>query len=106
MRMPQIVYADSLDTCRLAAPVHFVMQIVLGNLEYPVILLDAIKGTDAGVHFFCQKFRHDNGSDTLWRFRVGDHIFLLDTLIGLVDSDSMVREIKVPGSQCKQLSHA
>ena len=55
MAMSNVMNPDSLDICFLCSPVHFSVEIVLGDQEHPIIISDIIEHAKIILHFICKK---------------------------------------------------
>ena len=82
------------------------LQIVLGNWEYPHIIRLTVKHIEVFPHFITQYLRHRNYAVAFLGFRRGYHIFAFEPLIGLVDRNGFRLEIKVLCGEGKQLALA
>ena len=98
MGMPQIVNANALHASRRRAPIHFVVQKALGKLKDPILLFQTVDQFQIILHLLAQERRHFYDTVTLFRLRGSDDVLAVQTLIGLIDIDRTILEIKIPGS--------
>ena len=95
MAVPEIVDSDALYTGGLATSIHFTMQIIFADGENPAVILEAVEHFEVVLHFLAEEFRHLNNPDALRRFGGGNHILLIDALVGFVDAHGASLKIEV-----------
>ena len=104
MAVPQIMDSDKLYTGCLATSVHFPVQIILADREDPAVTIEAVEHFQIVLHFIAEELRHLNHPNTLGGLGGGDHILLVDTLIGFIDAYRTTIKIEISGSQRQQLT--
>ena len=63
------------------------MKIAFRYRKDTVFLFESVEHTEIFLHFLTEKMRHFNGAVAFLCFRRSNHIFSVQTLIGLVDRD-------------------
>ena len=93
--MADIMHANSFDPGRMAAPINFVIEIVLCDREDTILLLHSIEGLDVFLHFLTEEFGHLNDTVALFRLRSGNHVLALEPLIGFADGHCTRLKVEV-----------
>ena len=106
MTVTNIMHANPFDPGRTAAPIHFVIEIVLCDREDTILLLHSIEGLHVFLHFLTEEFGHPDRPNALLRLRCSDHVLLVEPLVGLADGHGTRFEVEVPGCQRQQLALA
>ena len=101
--MSDIMDADLFDAARLAAADHLVIEIILCDLEDPVIRMHLIKLPQIILHLLAEKLRHLDRPVAFGRFRARNDILALHPVIGLADRDCLRFEIEVRRCKRQQL---
>lgn len=105
MPVTDIMHANSFDPGRTAAPIHFVIEIILCDRK-DAILLHPIEGLDVFLHFLTEEFGHLDRANVLLCLRCSDHVLSVEPLVGFVDGYSSGFEVEVSGRQRQQLALA
>lgn len=87
--------SDTLHTCFLAAPVHFVREEMFGSREESFVPIKHISGIDEVLQILTQKIGDWNFSLAFLRLWRSDNIFSIKTLIGFVDINLFCRKIDI-----------
>lgn len=99
MAVPQVMDPYLLYAGERTAPLHFVVEEVLGVWEKPVGLFQAIHGVGITAEQVCQERRYLNGADALFGFGTGYNILLTESGISFVDVDFQALKVYVFESQ-------
>ena len=79
------------------------MEIALGNSEHSVVWPDSVEHLDVILDFFGQKLRHGNDPIALFRLWGSNQVLAVQPLIGFVDGNGTLLEVKVRRGQSQQL---
>lgn len=63
--MPEVMYPDPLDSCRLRCAIQFPVQGTVVEVENAIPWLDLIEGRDVALHFVIEECGHGNLSDAV-----------------------------------------
>lgn len=104
MAVTKVVNADTLYACGFRPSVHLVMKVAFRYRKDTGFLFESVEHTKILLHFFTEKMRHFNGTVAFLCFRRGNHIFPVQTLIGLIDRNRFLVKVEVRRSQRQQLA--
>ena len=102
----KIVYADLLHTGGLGPALHLVIQEPPREGEEPVVRLQIVEARGVIPHFLAEELGHFDRAVALFRFRRGDDVPALYTLIRFADTHGALFEIEIRERQRQQLAHA
>ena len=100
--MTNIVDSDARHSRFFGSPVHFPVEIALGDGEHSVIRPDPVEHLDVILDFLGQKLRHGDDPIALFRLGGGNQVLAVQPLIGLVDGHGALLKVKVRRSQSQQ----
>ena len=104
MAVPQIMDSNTLYAGCFTASSHFPVQIILADREDPAVTIEAVEHFEIVLHFIAEELRHLNHPNTLGGLGGGDHILLVDPLIGLGDADCATIKVEVGRGQRQRFS--
>ena len=71
------------------------MEIALGDGEHPVIRPDPVEHLDVILDFLGQELWHGDDPIALFRFGGGNQILTVQPLVGFIDGNGALLEVKV-----------
>lgn len=85
IRVAEIMKSYPLYTRPLDSGSHTMFHMRFGKPKKSFLFHNSIQMTAILPKFLCKKIRHRNHTDTLWSFRLRDHILSFQSLIRFID---------------------
>ena len=99
MRMTQIVNTDTLHARGIAASLHFMVQIALGDRKDSGIALHVIQAVKVVFDLIHKEIGHFDITNTFLGLGGRDNILALNSLIGFCNMDDTFLQIKIARGQ-------
>ena len=100
--MPEVMNSYPFHACRFSPLVHLPMKGILRQRENPIRVFNAVELAQIIPNLFGQEPRHPNRPIALLGLRGRDTILTVDSLIGFIDGDRSLLQIKIRGRQGQQ----